>query len=394
MLLDLQAPIKIPVLQWLLDDPPPLRGKLNCQIYYDRFFRLFKQLSESNKSTSSVRLWMRDTPSIDLAKTFVDSEYRIDHENRSFLINGKVVYKVDYSAICESNAKAIEYFNLFSTLARGNQHDQHQTTSKTYEANKIVHDIAGKEMISPGHINYTFPLLYLRQSGYSLHEAIHLTIVLSYISLMSGLSPPSIQELGFKEVSNFGTGAAKLYSKLLVDAYNDKFLDLLNLFSLKSDVFPTIIEYLNAITEAVGISSITSSLEIFEIFISASKKSLEKQPYPRNLWYGRILDQVRNYLLQIKTLPCMDGLLLLASPFNFLRHANINPIILSRDGNQISHVMDNSFFNEAATFSVSLNSIKTILFGRERLKLFGQTSDDAAIALEKYLKQFGCSLIH
>lgn len=391
LLLAWRAPVPLPALAWLLT-LPDLQGDMTASHYFDRYFRLFSQLGSANSSVKAVKNWSRASKQIDIARCLQDQAFALDVDNRTFLVQETPVFQIDYSSICESMAKAMEYFNRISTLARLYHGGTTPNQGVPNEVRNRVFEVAAGDMGSPGLLNYTFSLLYLRQSGYDLHEAIHLTTVLSYVALMNNLSLASIPEVGVDGMVKFGTVASDVYAKLLQHAYDDKFLPIFNRLIRNPTSFSCIVDYLDELAVAGGANPISKGQDVLRQYADITTKNLLERGFPRDMWLLRILACAKKYWGKIQRAPALEGLALLLSPFKYLYDSNVGPVIICSDGvvYQITDV--DSVLGEIATFSSSLNFVKTLLFGLENLRIeFGESEASGRLAFTKYLQQFGAA---
>lgn len=398
LLLAWGAPIPIPAIKWL-QTSPKLKDDVKLKLvsstqYYDRYFRLFNQLGTAHPSVHAVKDWASNTGRLNMAICLQDKAYTLNVPNRTFVVGKVPVFQIDYSAICESMSKAMEYFNHMGSLAQAGLDGTPPRQEVIDSAENKVLRNAALDMDSPHQLNYTFPLLYLRQSGYNLQEAIHLTIVLGYVALMNNISKASLPEIGADRMVKFGTIASDVYAQLLQCAYEDKFLPVLNRLLTEPNSFSNIVDYLDEIAMIGGANKISVAQDVLQQYSDSMGKMLHKRGFPRNLWFIRILECAKEYCNKLKTRPAIEGLSLLLSPMKFLYDSNIGPTIICSDG--VAFQMNNveSVIPEIATFSASLNFVKTLLFGWKHLRIsFGETGESAKLAFSRYLQQFGVDYI-
>lgn len=393
LLLAWRKPVPVPAFAWL-QSLPNLQGEMTAAHYFDRYFRLFNQLETAHPSVNAVDKWSRTSGEIEIARCLQDKAFKVDVANRTFLVRDTPVFQIDYSAICESMAKAMEYFNRIATLARVDQGGTTPNQDAVNEVTNKVFEAAARDMGSPRLLNYTFSLLYLRQSGYDLHEAIHLTTVMGYVALMNNLSMASVPEIGVNGMVKFGTVASDVYAKLLQHAYDDTFLPTFNRLIGSPASYSNIIDYLDEIAAGGGANPVSKAHNVLRQYADTTTKSLRKRGFPRDLWFIRILECAKEYCRKLQRAPAVEGLGLLLSPSRFLYDSNVGPAIICSDG--VAYQMTNvdRVSGEIATFSASLNFVKTLLFGLENLRVeFGETETSAQVAFDKYLQQFGAAIM-
>jgi hypothetical protein len=327
LLNELVGTVRIPILEWFRSDGCAQHTPTTMK-WFDRIRRLSVQLESSAESYVSITRLASRLAGFPVGEALAAGAFRLDDDQRAFMLGTYPLMPIDYAAICESMAFACQLVHVAWEAGRGID-AEHQLGAKLDAYEKAMVPELDTALRDGRLLQYTFPLLLLTQSGYAPFDAVPLSIECAFIALMAGgFDRPAIPEAGMLEVVEFGTQTTDAYMALL------KFLCSAGAAEQVREVragCDSAIAYLDGLCGAAGIRGFRMSFEEAPA-IAESLIRMTSGESDGERWYAQLLRAASSYWRFLLDRPYGDAMRAIQNPVIHLLGQGIAPVIMTPKG--------------------------------------------------------------
>jgi hypothetical protein len=234
----------------------------------------------------------------------------------------------------------------------------------------ILHQLAEDSVGNIQNLQYSFPLLLLRHSGYNYVEATILTIMISIVVLYQHFMLPGLPEFGADKVTFFGRRLSRAYVTLLRAAIADSFLDILN---TPLDESQSTASYLGQYGAVVGHPPFQESLAYFQRLLELlTNIASDRDPWQRQHLAGQAR-HTQGFAQYLADTPITIGFTTLLNPQPYMIQAKAMPVGVAPQGSgecasfvNFGNLTEQQFEN-ALRGCLGLHIGKCVMFGPDSL---------------------------